>query len=72
MKEFLMRHGGKVTGILSGADRLLFRGTLRALSCPQVMEAYCSAKRVLLKDLGPHVLEVSRRVKRAACASRPR
>ena len=69
MKEFLLRHAGQVTGILFGADRLLFRGTLRALSCPRVMEAYCSANHVLLKDFGKHVLEVSNRVKQAAYAA---
>jgi len=69
MREFLMRHGANVMGILEGVDRLLFRGTLRALSCPRVMEAYCSASRVLLKDFGQHVLEVSTRVKRAASAA---
>ncbi len=40
MKEFLTRHAPVVTGILSGFDRLLFRGTLRAMSAPEVMSSY--------------------------------
>jgi hypothetical protein len=36
---FLDRYGEHVIGILHGFDRLRFRGTLRQLYCPRVMEA---------------------------------
>ncbi len=32
MKRFLQRHGGRITGTLSGFDRVLFRGTLRSIA----------------------------------------
>lgn len=69
MKEFLMRFAPLVTGILAGFDRLLFRGTLRALSAPEIMMSYLWANRVLLKDFRPHVEGVSTRIKNAADAS---
>ena len=31
MKRFLERHNGRITGTLSGFDRVLFRGTLRSM-----------------------------------------
>ena len=32
MHEFVQRHGASVIGMLSGFDRLLFRGTLRRIA----------------------------------------
>jgi hypothetical protein len=69
MNGFLARHADSVTGILSGFDRLVLRGTLRALSAVEVMMQYLSSNKVLLKDFGEHVQSVSDRVKRAAYAA---
>ena len=66
MKEFLMRHAASVIGILFGFDRLLFRGTLRAMSAREIMMKYLWANQVLLKDFGKHAEGVSLRIKEAA------
>jgi hypothetical protein len=43
MHSFLQRFGGIVLGVLSGFDRLVFRGRLRRLYCPEGMNHYCNA-----------------------------
>ena len=59
MNEFLRRHAGAVLGILSGFDRVLFRGTLRALMYEGGIMGYLSGVSVLLKDFSEHSLEIS-------------
>jgi hypothetical protein len=44
-------------GVLSGFDRLMFRGHLRTLSCPGGMNLYCRANGVLFKDFKAHAQE---------------
>ncbi len=39
MKEFIAKFGDRIVGVLSGFDRLVFRGTLRAIVYAQGMEA---------------------------------
>lgn len=68
MNEFLRRHAGAVMGILSGLDRVLFRGTLRALMYEGGIMGYLSGVNVLLKDFGAHAEEMTEQVK-AACVS---
>ncbi len=48
---------GVALGVLTGFDRLMFRGHLRTLSYPQGMQLYCSTNGVLLKDFKKHALE---------------
>jgi hypothetical protein len=57
VKTFLGAVGHLVLGVLSGFDRLVFRGHLRQLSYAHGMECYLSANRVLLKDFKAHALE---------------
>ena len=52
MERFVTRHRGRIAGILSGFDRMIFRGTLRSLSYPAGLEAFLATRRVLLKDFG--------------------
>ena len=49
MKTFLQRFGHLVLGILSGFDRLVFKGKLRQLYSPEGMNCYLSANHVLYK-----------------------
>ncbi len=65
MQAFLQRHADKVTGVLSGFDRLLFRGTIRMLSAPQGIKSYLWHRRVLLTDFAKHVVEVTAQLKDA-------
>ena len=68
MHEFIAKHQDKITGTLSGFDRLVFRGTLRSIAHDQGMQRYLWANQVLLKDFGSHVQQVSRRLKEASLA----
>jgi len=64
----MTKYGDKIKGVLSGFDRLVFRGTLRSLCYGAGMQAYLRHAKVLLKDFGHHAEEVSARVKAAALA----
>jgi len=37
MNEFIAKHAEGIAGVLSGFDRLVFRGTLRSISYPEGM-----------------------------------
>jgi hypothetical protein len=66
MHKFTAKYSDKIQGILSGFDRLVFRGTLRRIAYVFGMQGYLWANQVLLKNFGAHVQEVSERVKEAA------
>jgi len=68
MNEFIAKFGDQIAGVLSGFDRLVLRGSLRAICYDKGMEAYLSGSDVLLKDFARHVQEVSCRLKRASLA----
>lgn len=52
MSQFLARHQSQVKGVLSGWDRLRFRGSLRPLSYVDGLMQMLSWLSVLLKDFG--------------------
>ena len=66
MEAFLNRHAGDVIGVLSGFDRLVFRGTLRMLAHHLGMKAYLWAVQVLLKDFASHAETVTRQLREAS------
>ncbi len=68
MKEFIAKHRHEITGVLSGFDRLVFRGTLRSLSHVNGMQMYLAMNKVLLKEFGRHVQQVSEQLKQASLA----
>src|SRR5437016_6740447 len=68
MQEFIAKHRDEITGVLSGFDRLVFRGTLRSLSHVNGMDTYLAMNKVLRKDFGRHVQQVSERLKQASLA----
>ena len=63
MKQFITKHEGLINGVISGFDRLVFRGSLRTLSHEKGMYLYLSRVHVLLKGLGSHVQAMSDRIK---------
>src|SRR5208282_4182982 len=69
MNEFIAKFGDQITGILSGFDRLVLRGTLRAIVYAKGRGDYLGHNGVLLKDFARHVQEVSARVKQASLAT---
>jgi hypothetical protein len=68
MNKFLQQHAESVTGILSGWDRMRFRGTLRVLASVSGLNRFLSITGCLLKDFGDYALELSRQVRQASLA----
>jgi len=66
MNEFIRKYEGKVTGVLSGFDRLVFRGTLRPLAVASGMMDFLWRMGVLLKDFGSFVERKSAELKAAS------
>ena len=66
MHEFTAKYADRIQGVLSGFDRLVFRGSLRKIAYPFGMQGYLWANQVLLKDFAAHVNAASVRVKQAA------
>jgi hypothetical protein len=65
MKSFLQRHSSEILGVLSGFDRLRFRGTFRQLAYPEGMMAMLTRVNVLLKDFGQLVNQTTGRLRAA-------
>jgi hypothetical protein len=66
MRTFLQRFGGLVLGVLSGLDRVIFRGKLCSLYAPEGMNIYLDANKVLRKDFEQHTKQVSKKVLQAS------
>jgi hypothetical protein len=66
MEQFLSRHQESIVGVLSGFDRMIFRGTLRAISYVNGMDIFLSVNKILLKDFSSFVQKQSARLKRHA------
>ena len=76
MQLFLQRHAADVTGVLSGFDRLRFRGTFRLIANARGLMSLMAHLGVLAKDFKQFALGVSAHVRAAvadvaAAAGRP-
>jgi hypothetical protein len=69
MNAFVQQHLGRVTGLISGWDRLRFRGTLRMLANVAGLGNFLSYTGHLFKDFGQYVQELSRKVRSASLAA---
>ena len=65
MDSFVQRHASVVTGVLTGFDRLRFRGTLRWLNCDDGMGKYLNKMGILLKNFDQFVTRVTGELKDA-------
>jgi len=65
MNDFIARYQDQLNGVLTGFDRLVFRGTL-PLNHTTGMKGYLWAQDVKLKDFGDHAQQISQRVKKAS------
>lgn len=72
MDKFIQQYEKDIIGHLSGFDRLVLRGTLRALAVKTGMLNYLWHIRVLLKDFGKFVQEKSAQLKAASYAEAQR
>jgi hypothetical protein len=68
MQQFIARFGKIIQGVVSGFDRLLFRGSLRKLNHAHGMEVYLYMNDILFKDYAEHVKRLSQRIKQASIA----
>lgn len=68
MMSFVQRHAPSVIGVLSGFDRLWFRGTLRRIANAAGMASFLSYLGVLLKDAGDYMERATEQVKEASMA----
>lgn len=66
VQEFTAQYADQIQGVLSGFDRLVFRGSLRQISYPFGMQGYRWANQVPMTRFGAHVKQISGRVKEAA------
>jgi hypothetical protein len=62
MKTFLRRFHSVVFGVLSGFDRVVFKGRLPQLYSPEGMNCYAAANHVRFLDFKAHAKEVTRQV----------
>ena len=69
MKRFVERHRGRITGTLSGFDRMLFRGTLRSIAYVSGLEVFLYSQNVLRKNFGAYAESLSKRIIEQAKAS---
>jgi hypothetical protein len=66
MNAFIQKYEPHVTGVLSGFDRLVFRGTLRVLAVSGGMMSFLWHVGVLLKEFGAYAEQTTRRLKEAS------
>lgn len=63
MRQFITKHRSQVVGVLSGWDRVRFRGTLRVLAAVPGLFSWLCEQGVLLKSFKPFALELTDRLK---------
>jgi hypothetical protein len=63
MRRFIQRFSDQVTGILSGFDRLVFRGRLRLLTGVRGMAHFLSLQGIRLTEFREYVLDISDQLK---------
>ena len=71
MERFVTRYQDRIAGILTGFDRMLFRGTFRSISHPKGAEIWLSSRHVLRKDFATFAQGLTARVKAHAILVAP-
>lgn len=66
MNEFISKYAGQIGGVISGFDRLVFRGNLRSRVHDRGMKSYRWHNPVLLKEFGKHAEPTSHQLKAAS------
>ena len=72
MNAFLRTVAGLVLGVLSGYDRLMFRGHLRRLAYPGGMHLSCNVNALKLKEFKAHAQQQTERLIAASQAEAQR
>ena len=66
MKSFLQRFASAIAGVLSGFDRVVFKGKLRQLYSPEGMNCYATANHLRFLDFKAHAKKVTEQVMAAS------
>jgi hypothetical protein len=66
VQQFVAKHAEHVIGTLSGFDRLVFRGTMRALCSRSGLMSYLWAVQVRLTEFAAHALKLTEQLKDAS------
>lgn len=66
MKRFVERYRNRVQGILTGFDRVVFRGTLTSINYTESLSKWLSHHHVLLKDFTEYSRQLTEQIKQAA------
>lgn len=66
MHDFITRHASKITGVLRGFDRLLFRGHLSRLNFAEGVDAFLRRQGALKKDFGMVAEQVTAMIRQEA------
>jgi len=66
--RFIQRFGDKITGVLSGFDRLVLRGSLRAIASVDGLKRLLWRKQILLKEFGDWAALMTEGVREASNA----
>jgi hypothetical protein len=61
--RFLQRYPDEVVGVLSGPDRVVYRGTFRGIGYVEGMAKFLSLQSVLLKNFGRFAASCTQRLK---------
>ena len=62
MERFLKQYQSEIAGVLSGPDRILFRGVLRSISYVQGLEIFLASIRVLNRDFMAYAERISKSI----------
>lgn len=62
MERFVTRYQDRIAGILTGFDRMRFRGTLRSISYDTALQKWLNSRSVLLKDFGRFAEQLSTKI----------
>ena len=68
MRRFIARHLDKITGVLEGFDRLVFRGWLSRLCHESGLRSFLAEQGVLIRDFEPFAKDVTGSLRNAADA----
>lgn len=66
MERFVKRHESRILGMVSGFDRILFRGNLPTICHLEGMKVFLSSQHILYKDFGRFALKISDGLKQRA------
>lgn len=72
MQQFIAKFGDQIQGVLSGSDRMVFRGSLRSIQRAYGMRGFLWHKQVLLKDFGAYAARTTHDLKEASLAEAKR